>query len=59
MHDTPNTWDFAVGQQSIRLEVVKDNEVMSLIAELPLGDSFEQIAECICHFHNSYFKAAT
>lgn len=57
MTKAPNTWDFAVGQQSIRLEVIKGDEVLSLIAELPLGEQFEQIAECICHFHNSYFEA--
>jgi hypothetical protein len=56
MREAPNTWGFAIGQRVIRLEVRRGEETLSLIAELPLGEQFEQIAECICYFHNSYFR---
>lgn len=56
MIKAPNTRTYTIGQQAIRLEVTKDGKALSTIAELPLGENFEQIAECVCHFHNSYFE---
>lgn len=45
------TWDFAIGQDSVRIEEVKGNEVIRLIAELPLA--FEAEAEALCNAHNA------
>lgn len=46
-----NEDDFAIGQDSIRIEEVKDNEVIRLVAELPLA--FEVEAEALCNAHNA------
>jgi len=43
-------WDFAIGQEVIRIEVVQDGEVIALITELPL--SCDREAEDICNAHN-------
>ncbi len=47
-------WDYATGQEYVRIEAVKGDEVISLIAEIPLTTSCaEKIAEMICLAHNS------
>ena len=46
-------WDFATGQDYVRIEAVKGNKVIGLIAEIPLTCSeAEKIAETICLAHN-------
>ena len=45
------TWDYAIGQESIRIETVSGDEVLNLIAELPIGQDAAAIA--ICNAHNA------
>ena len=44
------TWDYAIGQEVIRIERVNDDGVVSLVAEIPLACAYE--AEAICNAHN-------
>ncbi len=47
------TWDYAVGQEWIRIEEVDGDEVLGLIAEIPrCFGSAEIVAEAICNAHN-------
>jgi len=47
-------WDYALGQESIRIEEVVGDEVVSLVAELPIGQ--DEAAEALCNAHNKYAK---
>lgn len=47
------TWDFATGQEVVRIEAVENDEVLGLIVEIPLScPNAEWIAETICNAHN-------
>ena len=48
------TWDYATGQEYVRIEEVEGDEVGELIVEIPLSlQNAERIAETICNAHNS------
>lgn len=48
------TWDYATGQEYVRIEGVEWDDVICLIAEIPLTASCaEKIAEMICIAHNA------
>lgn len=49
-------WDYAIGQEYIRIESVINDEVIDLIVELPLHLEYE--AETICRKHNARIPRA-
>jgi hypothetical protein len=51
------TWDYATGQEYVRIEAVSGSVVVDLIAEIPLilADA-EKIAEQICNAHNKSLR---
>jgi hypothetical protein len=52
------TWDYVVTQEYVRIEVVRGDEVIDLITEMPLDRGFdvELVAEQICNAHNTMTK---
>lgn len=44
------TWNFTITEYGIKIEEVRGEEVVRLIAELP--SNFEEEAEAICNAHN-------
>lgn len=46
-------WDYATGQEFVRIEAVQDSEVIALIVEIPLEcPGAEELAIDICNAHN-------
>lgn len=47
------TWDYAVGQEFVKIEAVEGGEVVCLIVEIPYdSENAQSIAEAICNAHN-------